>query len=981
MKPNPVHQSTSDRIPIRRSLFLKYFLSLVGLVVLVLLINGVVDSWLAYNQAKKAAIQLQAEKAVAAAQRTEQFIAEIERQIGWTTHPQWATGSVELRRFDYVRLLRQVPAITELVQLDGSGREQLRVSRLTMDVIGSGTDFSDEPRFREAQAHGIWFSPVYFHKDPEPYLTIAAGRGGSTGGVTFAEVNLKLIWDVVASIKVGRNGYAFVVDRQGRLIAHPDTSLVLRNTNPSVLPQVATALAALSSNQPPLEPAGFGTDLHGQSMLSAYSLVPRLGWVVFVELPLAESLAHLFAILSQTGMLILGGLGLSALAGFLLTRRVVGPILRLQEGAMRLGHGDLSYRIDVHSGDELERLADGFNRMAEQIEESHRYLEARVEERTRDLTDALAYQTATGDVLKAISRSTLHLQPVLNTLIETAARLCRADGGHLLHLKGGGGFRLEASLGLGTPPERTPDDGSRLLNVVDAVARRAIAERRPVLYDSVTNRESSGRPGPPSADDVPAALGVPLLKEGGPIGAIVLCRGHVEAFTRREIDIVVLFADQAVIAIENARLMRELQERSTALATSVEELKALGETGQAVSGTLNLTQVLDLVTARAVALGQADACIMFRYRRTKHEFTLWHSSGLDEDLADQIQGLRILEAETVMGAAIRQRMPIAVTRIDDLPQWPLRDAARTAGFRSSLVIPLVRAERVFGTLVLLRREEAAFPKRTNDLMKTFANQSVLAIQNARLFRELEEKSRQLEAASQHKSQFLANMSHELRTPLNAVLGYTEMLIDGVYGEVADEAREIMEYIQGNGEHLLALINDVLDLSKIEAGQLTLMLEEYAVLNVIEAVIAVAQPLARAKGLELNVRLADDLPLGRGDERRLTQVLMNLVGNAIKFTDKGSVEISASAAGGMFEFRVTDTGPGIAPAHQVRIFEAFQQIDNSSTRHKGGTGLGLAISKRIVQMHGGTVLVESNPGQGSTFRVSVPIRVDDIQEAA
>jgi signal transduction histidine kinase len=980
MKPNPVHQSTSDRIPIRRSLFLKYFLSLVGLVVLVLLINGVVDSWLAYNQAKKAAIQLQAEKAVAAAQRTEQFIAEIERQIGWTTHPQWATGSVELRRFDYVRLLRQVPAITELVQLDGSGREQLRVSRLTMDVIGSGTDFSDEPRFREAQAHGIWFSPVYFHKDSEPYLTIAAGRGGSTGGVTFAEVNLKLIWDVVASIKVGRNGYAFVVDRQGRLIAHPDTSLVLRNTNLSVLPQVATALAALSSNQPPLELAGFGTDLDGQSMLSAYSLVPRLGWVVFVELPLAESLAHLFAILSQTGMLILGGLGLSALAGLLLTRRVVGPILRLQEGAMRLGHGDLSYRIDVHSGDELERLADGFNRMAEQIEESHRYLEARVEERTRDLTDALAYQTATGDVLKAISRSTLDLQPVLNTLIETAARLCRADGGHLLHLEGGG-FRLGASLGLGTPPGQTAADGSPLLNVVDVVARQAIAERRPVLYDNATNREGSGRPNLLSANDVPAALGVPLLRDGGPIGAIVLCRGHVEGFTRREIDIVVLFADQAVIAIENARLMRELQERSTALATSVEELKALGETGQAVSGTLNLTQVLDLVTARAVTLGQADACIMFRYRRTRHEFTLWHSSGLEEDFSEQIQSLRILEAETVMGAAIRQRMPIAVTRIDDLPQWPLRDAARAAGFRSILVIPLVRAERVFGTLVLLRREEAAFPKRTNDLMKTFANQSVLAIQNARLFRELEEKSRQLEAASQHKSQFLANMSHELRTPLNAVLGYTEMLLDGVYGEVADEAREIMEYIQGNGEHLLALINDVLDLSKIEAGQLTLMLEEYAVLNVIEAVIAVAQPLARAKGLELHVRLADDLPLGRGDERRLTQVLMNLVGNAIKFTDQGSVEIAVSAAGGMFEFRVTDTGPGIAPAHQVRIFEAFQQIDNSSTRHKGGTGLGLAISKRIVQMHGGTVLVESSPGQGSTFRVSVPIRVDDIQEAA
>ena len=216
-----------------------------------------------------------------------------------------------------------------------------------------------------------------------------------------------------------------------------------------------------------------------------------------------------------------------------------------------------------------------------------------------------------------------------------------------------------------------------------------------------------------------------------------------------------------------------------------------------------------------------------------------------------------------------------------------------AGIRSVLIVPLVRAERVFGTLVLMRREEAEFPRRTIDLMQTFANQSVLAIQNARLFREIEDKSRQLEIASQHKSQFLANMSHELRTPLNAVLGYTEMLLDGVYGEVAGEAHEILEYIQSNGEHLLALINDVLDLSKIEAGQLTLTLDEYAVQSVIEAVVAVAQPLAQAKGLDLQVSIAEDLPLGRGDERRLTQVLLNLVGNAIKFTDAGSVRITAS----------------------------------------------------------------------------------------
>jgi signal transduction histidine kinase len=334
-----------------------------------------------------------------------------------------------------------------------------------------------------------------------------------------------------------------------------------------------------------------------------------------------------------------------------------------------------------------------------------------------------------------------------------------------------------------------------------------------------------------------------------------------------------------------------------------------------------------------------------------------------------------------MGIAIRQHVPIAVSDITELPNWPLRDAAVAAGIRSVLIVPLVRAERVFGTLVLMRREQAEFPKRTVDLMQTFANQSVLAIQNARLFREIEDKSRQLEIASQHKSQFLANMSHELRTPLNAVLGYTEMLLDGVYGDVTGEAHEILEYIQTNGQHLLALINDVLDLSKIEAGQLKLALDDYAVQSVVEAVVSAAQPLARAKSLELQVSVAEDLPLGRGDERRLTQALLNLVGNAIKFTDAGSVAITAMAVGDLLELSVTDTGPGIAPADQERIFDAFQQVDNSSTREKGGTGLGLAISKRIVQMHGGTISVESAPGQGSTFRIRIPLQAGEVMEAA
>jgi signal transduction histidine kinase len=307
--------------------------------------------------------------------------------------------------------------------------------------------------------------------------------------------------------------------------------------------------------------------------------------------------------------------------------------------------------------------------------------------------------------------------------------------------------------------------------------------------------------------------------------------------------------------------------------------------------------------------------------------------------------------------------------------------ALAAGYRASLIVPLVRADRIFGALVLSRRTPGEFAPGTVNLLRTFASQSILAIQNARLFREIEEKGHQLEIASQHKSQFLANMSHELRTPLNAILGYTELLLDGLYGDLSEKAHGVLERVQTNGKHLLGLINDVLDLAKIEAGQLTLTVEDYSVGAVVQSVAAATEALAKSKGLQLTTEVASGLPMGRGDERRITQVLLNLVGNAIKFTEHGSVKVIATARNGAFRLAVRDTGPGIAEADQARIFEEFQQVDNSSTRKKGGTGLGLSISRKIVELHGGSISVESEIGQGSTFWVDLPIRVDGGKEAA
>jgi signal transduction histidine kinase len=257
---------------------------------------------------------------------------------------------------------------------------------------------------------------------------------------------------------------------------------------------------------------------------------------------------------------------------------------------------------------------------------------------------------------------------------------------------------------------------------------------------------------------------------------------------------------------------------------------------------------------------------------------------------------------------------------------------------------------------------------------------VIAIENVRLFDEIQDKSRQLAEASQHKSQFLANMSHELRTPLNAILGYTELIRESVYGEPPDKMRDVLKRIESNGKHLLGLINDVLDLSKIEAGQLTLALADYSLKDVVHGVFSAVEPLAAEKNIAFKVEVAKDLPAGRGDERRITQVLLNLVGNAIKFTDQGEVTIRAAAVDGSYSLSVSDTGPGISEADQAKLFQEFQQADNSITRKKGGTGLGLAISKRIVEMQGGRIWVDSRPGRGSTFFVSLPVEVEQQARA-
>jgi two-component system, NtrC family, sensor kinase len=595
--------------------------------------------------------------------------------------------------------------------------------------------------------------------------------------------------------------------------------------------------------------------------------------------------------------------------------------------------------------------------------------------RNSQLTEALEQQTATGEILRVISRSPTDIQPAFEAIVQSASQLCdgvdciavRFDGDlvHLMARHNPKPGTLDSVAALF--PRRPRREGTATDR---AILARRIVHVADLMADSAYDQEAA------RTARLRGILSVPLMRGEQVLGAISVSRDTPGLFSDRQVALLQTFADQAVIAIENVRLFKELEGRNRELTDALARQTATSDVLHAISQAQTDAQpVFDTIVASATRLCEADLSGLYLFDGAIIHFAAQHGRTPEE-----IEAARQAFPQPVGRASVSARAILGATfvQVPDVREDPEMADALRALFRTVMAVPILRDGRAIGTITVARRVVRPFSDEQIALLQTFANQAIIAIENVGLFnelqarnREIEDKSRQLEVASQHKSEFLANMSHELRTPLNAIIGFSEVLSEKMFGELNEKQEEYSKDIHASGQHLLSLINDILDLSKIEAGRMELELTDFDLPTAIENALMLVRERAGRRSLTLHKSVDAGVGQIRADERKIRQVVLNLLSNAIKFTPEGGrIEVAAVAKDGSVEVSVRDTGVGIAPEDQEAVFQEFRQVGTAEKKAEG-TGLGLTLCRKFVELHGGRIWVKSQLGQGSVFTFNIP----------
>jgi signal transduction histidine kinase/DNA-binding response OmpR family regulator len=613
-------------------------------------------------------------------------------------------------------------------------------------------------------------------------------------------------------------------------------------------------------------------------------------------------------------------------------------------------------------------------RVADQDPASNAGIAAEIERLGDQLAGAREQLTATSEILAVIGRSASDLEAVLETVVESARKLCSADVG-LVFLVDGDKYRFAYGSGMTSEYRELVTNNPVLLDR-GSLAGRVGLDRRATQITDVLADPDYGRTDAQRVAGYRTIMGVPMLLDDEVVGVLSLWRSQVDPFSDRAVEVLTTFAVQAALAVRTVDLVRALESRTHELARKVNQLEALGAVGQGVSSSLNLMEVLTTIIMQAVLMSGTDGGSIYEFDEDAKEFRIRTACGTSPEVLDALRRTRIGLEDTFLGKAAKRGHSMGLPDLRDAPLDPHLSVLAEGGWRSLVAVPMLREGRIVGALVVRRHTPGHLPDEVSDLLESFASQSALALINAQLYRRLERQSAALEVASRHKSEFLASMSHELRTPLNAIIGFSEVLLERMFGELNERQDEYLRDIWGSGKHLLELLNDILDLSKIEAGQMVLNRSQFAVGKSLEYCLSLVREQAIRQRIHLSLEVDPEVGMLDADRLRFRQIVLNLLSNAVKFTsDGGRVDVHASIQGRDLVVTVADTGVGVAAEDRERIFDSFQQGTRPSGQPEG-TGLGLTLSKRIVELHGGRIWVESDVGKGSRFGFALPAGSDE-----